>query len=141
MYQAKQYSGDTMQQGNEKKMKVNKKRPDSVRTAKNIIRRLYDLCDIAGYGIRSGINVGEKGDRAAYYILNELHRAGLVDARLESIEVNSPFPEHYEVTVKENGKEISLTGSCTPLQWTAGTPQEGIAGKLVYVGDGLHVSF
>jgi hypothetical protein len=117
-------------------MKSNRKISGVLPIAKEIIEILYDLCNIAGYGIRSGINVGEKGDKAAHYILNKLHRAGLTDSRLEPIKVNSPFPKHYEVTVKENGKNVSLTESCSPLQWTVGTSQKGITGNLVYVGDG-----
>jgi len=121
----------TMKKNGNKKVKS-----DPIRAAKSIIEMLNDLCEIAGYGIRSGINVGEKSDRAAYYILDKLHKAGLASARLEPIEVNSPFPEQYDVTVIENGKKISLTESCTPLHWTVGTPSEGITGELVYVGDG-----
>jgi hypothetical protein len=53
---------------------------------------IQDLCNLAGYGIHSGINIGEKGDAAANYILNKLHTAGLKDAKLEPIKVNSPLP-------------------------------------------------
>jgi hypothetical protein len=104
--------------------------------AQEILEMLRDLCDIAGYGIESGTNVGEKGEKAACYILNRLHGAGLTNARLEPITVNSPFPEHYEVFVEVDGKGLSLTESCVPLHWTSGTPREGITGNLAYVGDG-----
>ena len=109
--------------------------------AKEVIEMLHDLCNIAGYGIRSGTNVGEKGDKAARYILGKLHRAGLTDARLEPIRVNSPFPEEYGVTVETKEENISLAESCFPLQWTVGTPPEGITGKLAYVGDGSRSYF
>jgi len=117
-------------------MEIKNVKSDPVRVAKDIMEILHDLCNISGYGIGSGINVGEKGDRAAQYIVNKLHEGGLTSAHLEPIKVNSPFPEHYEVTVMESGKRISLTESCTPLHWTVGTPREGITGKLVYVSDG-----
>ena len=39
------------------------------------------------------------------------------------------------------GKKPSLSDSCFPLQWTAGTPPEGITGELAYVGDGSQSNF
>ena len=110
-------------------------------TVEEIKEMVQDLCDLAGYGIHSGINVGEKGETAANYILKKLHDAGLKDARLEPVKVNSPFPESYEVLVEENGKEISLSESCSPLHWTVGTPPEGITGELTYVGTGADSNF
>lgn len=109
--------------------------------AEEIMGIIYELCDIAGYGINSGIHPGKTGDAAAYYILDKLQTAGLTGARLEPIKVNSPFPEKYEVTVEVEGKETLLSDSCFPLQWTAGTPPEGIAGELAYVGDGSQSNF
>ena len=109
--------------------------------AEEVIRITRDLCDLAGYGIHSGINVGEKGNTAANYILDKLHAAGLKDAKLEPIKVNSPFPKTYEVMVDENGKEIPLSELCCPAQWTVGTPPEGITGELVYLGDGSASNF
>jgi hypothetical protein len=106
-----------------------------------IMGTIRELCDIAGYGIHSGIRAGETGDTAARHILNKLHAAGLTGARLEPIKVNSPYPEKYEVTVKVDGKENPLSDSCFPLQWTAGTPPEGITGELAYVGDGSQSNF
>jgi hypothetical protein len=102
---------------------------------------IQDLCNLAGYGIHSGINIGEKGDAAANYILNKLHTAGLKDAKLEPIKVNSPFPETYSVMSEVNGKEISLSELCYPLHWTAGTPPEGINGEIVYLGFGYASDF
>ncbi|MEJ2740494.1 MAG: M28 family peptidase, partial [Dehalococcoidia bacterium] len=110
-------------------------------TVEEIKEMVQDLCDLAGYGVHSGINVGEKGETAANYILEKLHDAGLKDARLEPVKVNSPFPECYEVLVEENGKEISLSESCSPLHWTVGTPPEGIIGELAYVGTGADSNF
>lgn len=109
--------------------------------AGEIMGMIQELCDIAGYGLHSGINLGEKGDVAANYILGKLHVAGLKDARLEPIKVNSPFPDKYEVTVEVEGEETSLSESCLPLQWTVGTPTEGIKGELAYVGDGSESNF
>jgi hypothetical protein len=109
--------------------------------AKEVMGMIQDLCDLAGYGLHSGINVGEKGDAAASYILGKLHAAGLKDARLEPIKVNSPFPETYEVTVEDNGKETSLSEMCRPSQWTVGTAPEGITGELAYLGDGSASNF
>jgi hypothetical protein len=109
--------------------------------AGEIMGVIQDLCDLAGYGIHSGINVGEKGDAAARYILDKLHAAGLKDPRLEPIKVNSPFPETYEVTAKVAGKEVLLSEWCQPLQWTAGTPPEGIEGEVVYLGIGAVSDF
>lgn len=108
---------------------------------KNIMEIIQDLCNIAGYGIRSGINVGKKANEAASYILNKLHIAGLTDARFEPIKVNSPFPEHYEVIVETKGSETILSEFCFPLHWTLGTPSEGITGELVYIGYGLESDF
>jgi hypothetical protein len=110
-------------------------------TVEEIKEMVQDLCDLAGYGVHSGINVGEKGETAANYILNKLHDAGLKDARLEPVKVNSPFPESYEVLVEENGKEISLSESCSPLHWTVGTPPQGITGELAYVGIGADSNY
>jgi hypothetical protein len=110
-------------------------------TAEEIKEMIKYLCDLAGYGVHSGINVGEKGETAANYILQKLHDAGLKGARLEPIKVNSPFPESYEVLVEENGKEISLSESCSPLHWTVGTPPEGITGELAYIGTGVDSNF
>ncbi len=119
-----------------KRMEIRNEKSDPGRVAKNIKEILNDLCDIAGYGIRSGINVGEKGYRAAHYILTKLCEGGLASAHLEPIEVSSPFPEQYEVTVTENGKKVSLTDACTPLHWTVGASPEGLTADLAYVGDG-----
>lgn len=109
--------------------------------AKEIMGMIEELCDIAGYGIRSGINVGEKGKAAADYIIEKLHAAGLREAKLEPIKVNSPFPEEYEVTVEAEGKVTIISDKCFPLHWTVGTPPEGITGELVYVGCGLESDF
>jgi hypothetical protein len=109
--------------------------------AREVMGIIQDLCDIAGYGIHSGINIGEKGDEAANYILGKLHAAGLKDARLEPIKVNNPFPETYEVAVNDNGKETLLSELCRPLQWTVGTPPEGLTGELVYLGVGSTSDF
>jgi hypothetical protein len=109
--------------------------------AEEIMEIMRELCDIAGYGIHSGIRAGETGDRAAHYILDRLHAAGLTEAKLEPIKVNSPYPERYEVIVEVDGKETLLSDSCFPLQWTAGTPPGGIAGELAYVGDGSQSNF
>jgi hypothetical protein len=109
--------------------------------AEAIMKMIHELCDMAGYGIHSGIRAGKTGNIAAHYILDKLHTAGLKEARLEPIKVNNPFPEKYEVTVEDEGKEILLSDSCFPLQWTAGTPPEGIAGELAYVGDGSPSNF
>jgi hypothetical protein len=109
--------------------------------AEEVMRMIQDLCNLAGYGVHSGINVGKKGDTAANYILGKLHAAGLKDAKLEPIKVNSPFPETYEVTVEVEGEETSLSESCLPLQWTVGTPSESITGELAYIGDGSMSNF
>jgi len=109
--------------------------------AEEIMGIIRELCDIAGYGIHSGIRAGETGDRAAHYILSELHGAGLKGARLEPIKVNSPYPEKYEVAVEIDGEKTLLSDSCFPLQWTAGTSSEGIAGELAYLGDGSQSNF
>lgn len=109
--------------------------------AEEAMDMMYDLCDIAGYGIGSGINVGEKADEAAAYILDKLHKAGLKNAKLEPIQVNSPLPEYYEVIVEAKGSKTILSESCFPIHWTVGTPAEGITGELVYVGYGLDSDF
>jgi hypothetical protein len=101
---------------------------------------LNDLCDIAGYGIHSGIQTQPKLDEAADYILENLHRLGLRQAKLEPITANSPYPKDFEITVNVPG-EGSRAIACFPLQWTAGTPPGGITGKLAYVGDGSASNF
>lgn len=105
-----------------------------------VMGMIYDLCDIAGYGIDSGIQTGSKGKKAANYILGKLHAAGLTDARLEPIKANSPYPKKFEVTVEVEGQK-SRKITCFPLQWTVGTPPEGITGELAYVGDGSRSNF
>ncbi len=109
--------------------------------AEEIMGMIQNLCDIAGYGIHSGTRPGENADAAANYILGKLHAAGLKDARLEPIKVNSPFPEKYEVIVEIEGEEILLSDLCIPLQWTVGMPPEGITGELAYLGDGSASNF
>jgi hypothetical protein len=104
--------------------------------AEEIMEMIHDLCDIAGYGIDSGIRPGRSGDQAATYILGKLHKAGLTDARLEKISVNNPFPTSYEVSAMVDGKKIDLSDDCYPIQWTRGTTAKGVSGKLAYVGDG-----
>jgi hypothetical protein len=101
---------------------------------------LNDLCDIAGYGIHSGIQTQPKLNEAADYILENLHRLGLRQAKLEPITANSPYPKDFEITVNVPG-EGSRAIACFPLQWTAGTPPGGITGKLAYVGDGSAYNF
>jgi len=108
---------------------------------KVIMEIILELCDIAGYGMKSGINIGAKGNEAAKYILNKLHAAGLIDAKFEPIKVNSPFPDEYEVKVEAEGKETILSDFCFPLHWTLGTPPEGVMGELVYIGYGLESDF
>jgi len=122
-------------------VKVEKEKANLSSIATEIMGTIQELCDIAGYGIHSGINVGEKGEAAARYILDKLHAAGLQDARLEPIKVNSPFAETYEVTAKVEGKEVSLSELCQPFQWTAGTPPGGIESEVVYLGIGATSDF
>lgn len=105
-----------------------------------IMGMIYDLCDIAGYDIDAGIQTGPKGEEAANYILGKLNGAGLTDARLEPIKANSPYPKKFEVTVEVEGQK-SRRITCFPLQWTVGTPPEGITGELAYVGDGSRSNF
>jgi hypothetical protein len=108
--------------------------------AEEVMKITQDLCDIAGYGIYSGIHPGPKADEAAQYILEKLHAAGLTDARLEQVKVNNPFPDQFEVTVEIEGRENrSISGF--PLPWTVGTPPEGITGELAYVGCGYKSDF
>jgi len=111
-----------------------------VEPPEEVMGMIYDLCDIAGYGIDSGIQTGSKGKKAANYILGKLHAAGLTDARLEPIKANSPYPKKFEVTVEVEGQK-SRKITCFPLQWTVGTPPEGITGELAYVGDGSRSNF
>jgi len=120
---------------------MNRRNSNTSSVGEEIMGIIQALCDLAGYGIHSGINIGEKGDAAANYILGKLHAAGLKDARLEPIKVNSPFPETYEVMVEENGKETPLSELCSPLHWTVGTPPEGITGELAYLGVGSASNF
>jgi hypothetical protein len=105
-----------------------------------IMEWLSDLCDIAGYGVNSGIQTQPKLDEAANYILKNLHRLGLRQAKLEPITANSPYPKAFEITVKAPSKG-SRAITCFPLQWTAGTPPGGIAGELAYVGEGSASDF
>ncbi|MEJ2109124.1 MAG: M28 family peptidase [Acidobacteriota bacterium] len=105
-----------------------------------IMQWLNDLCDIAGYGIDSGIQTQPKLDEAANYILGSLHSLGLKQAKLEAITANSPYPKDFEVKIEIPTRE-SRTIACFPLQWTAGTPSGGITGELAYIGDGSASNF
>ena len=109
--------------------------------AAEIMETIQQLCDMSGYGIRSGINIGKKGHDAAEFIRGKLQKAGLDDVRLEPIQVNNPFPERYELVAKENGKEKDLSETCYPIQWTVGTPPQGVESELIYVGDGSASQF
>ena len=83
-----------------------------------IMRWLSDLCDIAGYGINSGIQTQSKLDEAANYILKNLHRLGLRQAKLEPITANSPYPKNFEITVKvpgEGSRTIVCFSHCNGL--------------------------
>jgi hypothetical protein len=111
-----------------------------VEPPEEVMEMIHDLCDIAGYGIDSGIQTGPKGQEAANYILCKLHAAGLADARLEPIKANSPYPRKFEVTVEVEGQKGRRI-TCFPLQWTVGTPPEGITGELAYIGDGSRSNF
>jgi hypothetical protein len=108
----------------------------------DIMRMIEELCGIAGSGINSGIHPGSTGDSAASYILDKLQKGGLEGAKLESIKVNSPFPDSYEVSVRREGKEEKdLSGSCFPIHWTVGTGPEGTEGEMIYLGDGSQSNF
>ena len=74
-----------------------------------IMEIIKELCDISGYGITSGIHIGEKGQAAARYIRDKLHEAGLSDAKLEPIKVNNPYPNHYEVKATSESQETDLS--------------------------------
>ena len=111
----------------------------NVAPGEKVMEMLQDLCDIAGYGIHSGIQTQPKADQAANYILKRLREYG-VHAKLEAITANSPYPEKFELVVEIDGQD-SRTLTCFPLQWTVGTPEGGIKGKLAYVGDGSASNF
>jgi hypothetical protein len=50
-----------------------KRRSSSLSSAaEEVMGMIQDLCNLAGYGIHSGINLGEKGEAAANYILGKL---------------------------------------------------------------------
>jgi hypothetical protein len=110
-----------------------------VEPAEEVMEMLYDLCDIAGYGIHAGIQTQPKGDQAANYILKKLRRRG-VRAKLEPITAHSPYPKKFELIVEVEGQD-SQALTCFPLQWTVGTPEGGIQGELAYVGDGSTSNF
>ncbi len=109
--------------------------------AEEIMRIIQELCNMAGYGIHSGTRPSKKADDSANYIISKLHTAGLTGAKLEPIKVNSPFAEEYEVIVEVGGENIIMSESCFPLQWTTGTPPEGLTGELAYVGYGNSSDF
>ncbi len=119
--------------------KHQEKHYEHVEPAEEVMEMLHDLCDIAGYGIHSGIQTQPKADQAANYILKRLREYG-VHAKLEAITANSPYPEKFELIVEIDGHD-SKTLTCFPLQWTVGTPEGGIKGKLAYVGDGSASNF
>src|SRR4030043_449734 len=68
-----------------------------------VMEILHDLCDIAGYGIHSGIQTQPKADQAANYILKRLRGHG-IHAKLEPITANSPYPERFELIVEVDGQ-------------------------------------
>ena len=74
-------------------------------------KMLQELCDIAGYGIHSGIHPGPRTDEAANYILSKLQGAGLTNARLEPVKVNNVFPSKFAMTVEVDGEKArSVSG-------------------------------
>jgi hypothetical protein len=106
----------------------------------DVQQMLQELCDIAGYGIHSGIHPGPKADEAANYILSKLQGAGLTNARLEAVKVNNVFPSKFAMTAEVDGEKArSVSGF--PLGWTVGTSPQGITGELAYVGDGSKSNF
>lgn len=109
---------------------------ETLPVSSEIREMIQELCDMSGYGITSGIHIGEKGHAAARYIRDKLHQAGLKDSRLEPIKVNNPYPNHYELKVISKSRVTDLSESCFPIQWTAGSSQGGLSGELAYVGDG-----
>jgi hypothetical protein len=106
-----------------------------------VMDMIHALCDIAGYGLYSGIRPGKSGDRAATYILTKLHAAGMTTARFEPIKVNNPYPSGFEITVEMEGKKTSLSDQCFPMQYCMETPPGGLTGEMVYIGDGSQSYF
>ena len=89
-------------------------------TPQEVRQIAQELCDIAGYGLQSGIHPGPKADEAANYILNKLMESGL-DARLEPVVIRDPWPESWSLTVDDKGKPRDIY--CIPYGWTVGTPR------------------
>ena len=114
---------------------------DITHVVEQIMDMIHALCDIAGYGLNSGIRPGESGDRTATYILSKLHAAGLTTTRFEPIKVNNPYPSGFEVTVEIKGKKKSLSEQCFPMQYCMETAPGGLTGEMVYLGDGSQSFF
>ncbi|MBN2059155.1 MAG: M28 family peptidase, partial [Deltaproteobacteria bacterium] len=108
---------------------------------KEIMEIISELCNIAGYGLDSGIRPGKSGDDAADYILGKLRNAGLDSARKEPIRVNNPYPSEYSMTVEAGGIRTTLTDKCFPLQYSMETTPEGLTGEIAYLGDGSQSYF
>ncbi|MGD9162118.1 MAG: PKD domain-containing protein [Desulfobacteraceae bacterium] len=106
----------------------------------DVQQMLLELCDIAGYGIHSGIHPGPKADKAANYILDKLRAAGLTSARLDTVKVNDAFPKSFMMTASVEGEKPRPV-SGFPLGWTVGTSPDGITEKLAYVGNGSKSDF
>ncbi len=113
----------------------------AMHVVEEVMDMIHALCDIAGYGLYSGIRPGESGDRAATYILSKLHAAGLTTARFEPIKVNNPYPSGFEITVEMEGEKTSLSDQCFPMQYCVETPPGGLTGEMVYIGDGSQSYF
>jgi hypothetical protein len=108
--------------------------------AQDAYKMMYELCDISGYGIDSGVHPGPKADRAAKYIVNKLKSGGLKNARLEPVTINNAFPRKFKLTVKVGDEGVkSLLGF--PLPFTVGTTEDGITGQLAYVHYGAKSDF
>jgi hypothetical protein len=114
---------------------------ESITPAEDAYKMLYDLCNISGYGINSGIHPGPKADKVAKYIVEKLQAAGLKDAHLEEVKINNGFPIKFEIAAKVEGEQRSQSVSGFPLPWTVGTPQSGITGTLAYVHYGAKSDF
>lgn len=72
--------------------------------------------------------------RAARYIARRFRRAGLQDVQVERSPIPVAFPEQWKLSVESvHGMEDV---PCYFLRYAKFTPQEGIAGDLLYVGRG-----
>ncbi|HUY25794.1 MAG TPA: M28 family peptidase [Candidatus Binataceae bacterium] len=98
---------------------------------------LWRFGDQSKYGYRMPGTAADQ--QAAQYIERKFQEFGLDDVRREPMNVFTSFPDRWSLKISVNGGSEDLP--CCFVRYAAFTPQEGITGELVHVGDASEEQF